>query len=189
MVLLYAWKGKELLITYIFAHEMTHAFVGLLFFAHIHRVSVKETGGFVELNKTNLVIVLAPYCAPFYLLLAAVLRAACVLLIPGIIPENAWMFLFGLLAAFHLLYTLSALLSIAQPDIQLYGRLFSYWLILCVNLFFASLALTATGRVEPQVQGKQMLASSLNAYSVVGRTTYNLTHWVITKVSPHESRR
>ena len=169
MTALYAWKGRALMVVYVFAHEMTHALAGLLFLSRIHRVSVRETGGFVELSKSNLVIVLAPYCVPLYLLVAVGMRALTAWLWPGALPEGPWLGLFGALTLFHVLYTLSALLSVAQPDVREYGWLFSYWLILCVNLFFASVALTFAGRVGAYAQGRRMVSETLRAYEVVGR--------------------
>ena len=169
MTALYAWKGRALMVVYVFAHEMTHALAGLLFLSRIHRVSVRETGGFVELSKSNLVIVLAPYCVPLYLLVAVGARALTAWLWPGALPEGPWLGLFGALTLFHVLYTLSALLSVVQPDVREYGWLFSYWLILCVNLFFASVALTFAGRVGAYAQGRRMVSETLRAYEAVGR--------------------
>lgn len=174
MALLYVWKGRALMIVYVFAHEMTHALAGLLSFARVHRVSVRETGGFVELSKTNLAIVLAPYCVPLYLLFAVGARALTAWLWPGVLPEGPWLGLFGALTLFHALYTLGALLSMAQPDIREYGRLFSYWLILCVNLFFASVALTFAGRVGAFAQGRRMVSATAHAYVAVGRAAVAL---------------
>ena len=167
MTLLYAWKGRALMVAYVFAHEMTHAVVGLLCLARVHRVSVRETGGFVELSKQNLAIVLAPYCVPFYLLLAVAARALTAWLWPGALPDGPWLGLFGVLTLFHALYTLDALISVAQPDIREYGRLFSYWLIVCVNLFFASVALTFAGRVGAFAQGRRILSSTAHAYAAL----------------------
>lgn len=174
MTALYAWKGRALMVVYVFAHEMTHALVGLLCFARVHRVSVRETGGFVELSKHNLAIVLSPYCVPLYLLLAVALRALTAWLWPGALPEGPWFGVFGALTLFHVLYTLSALLSVAQPDIREYGRLFSYWLILCVNLFFASVALTFAGHVGAFAQGRRIAAATARAYVAVAHTAVAL---------------
>lgn len=174
MALLYAWKSRALMVVYVFAHEMTHAVAGLLCLARVHRVSVRETGGFVELSKQNLVIVLAPYCVPFYLLLAVAARALTAWLWPGVLPEGPWLGLFGALTLFHALYTLSALLSVAQPDIQEYGRLFSYWFILCVNLFCASVALTFAGRVGAFAQGRRIVSSTTHAYVAVAHAAFAL---------------
>ncbi len=187
MTALYCWKGRACMVVYIFAHEMTHALVGLFCLARVHRVSVQETGGFVELNKSNLLIVLAPYCVPFYLLLAVGLRFVLAWLWPGMLPDEPWFGLFGALTLFHVLYTLSALLSMAQPDIREYGRLFSYWFILCVNLFFASVALTFAGRVGAFAQGKRILSATISSYTAVGHAVRAV--WPEPKRAVHSSTR
>ena len=164
MVALYQWKGRALQIVYVFAHEMTHAAVGLLFFARIRRVSVRATGGFVVLDRQNWAIALAPYCVPFYLLLALGLCALTGLCFPDALPFWLWSALFGACTLFHVLYKLDALLSVSQPDTHLYGRFFSYWLILCLNLSFASLALVLSGMTPCLDQGARVLRRTAGAY-------------------------
>lgn len=164
MVALYQWKGRALQVVYVFAHEMTHAAVGLLFLARIHRVEVSQRGGFVQLNKQNLAITLAPYCVPFYLLLALGLCALVTLFAPEAVPFWLWSALFGFCTLFHVLYTIDALLTVSQPDVQLYGRLFSYWFILCTNLFFASLALPLSGQVPFPEQARRLLHATTGTY-------------------------
>lgn len=166
MAALYFWKGRALSIFYVFGHEMTHALVGLCCLARIHRVSVRETGGFVELSKSNLAITLAPYCVPLYLLLALGLCAAARSVWPGH-PLWPWAALFGALTLFHVLYTLDALFTVAQPDVLEYGRLFSYWFILAVNLFFANLALPAVGLTAPAGQAAAILQRTVGAYGAL----------------------
>ncbi len=168
MTALYLWKGRALAIAYVFAHEMTHAAVGLLFLARVHRVSVGETGGFVELSKSNLAITLAPYCVPFYLLVALGLCALTAWLWPGAVPFWAWAAVFGALTLFHVLYTFDTLWSTAQPDVREYGRLFSYWLIVSVNLLFASLALTLSGQTGAAAQGRRIVRRTAEAYAAAG---------------------
>ena len=46
---------------YVVAHELTHAFWGLLFGARVSNLRVSSRGGSVRLTKTNLLITLAPY--------------------------------------------------------------------------------------------------------------------------------
>lgn len=169
MVALYAWKGQALMITYVFAHEMTHAVVGLCFLARVHRVSVRESGGFVELSKNNWVIALAPYCVPFYLLIALGICALTTWLFPDAVPFPCWAFLFGMLTLFHVLYTSSILFSVAQPDVREYGRLFSYWVILSANLFAGVLALSLTGLIPPTTQARTLLRRTTHAYTSLYR--------------------
>ena len=169
MVALYAWQGKRMMVLYVFAHEMTHAAVGLLFGARIHRVSVSETGGFVELSKSNLAITLAPYCVPFYLLVALGLCAAVAWAWPGAVPWAAWATLFGFLTLFHVLYTVDTLISVAQPDVREYGRVFSYWFIVATNYAFASLALVLAGQAHPAAQARRVARRTEAAYAASAR--------------------
>lgn len=169
MVALYAWKGRALMITYVFAHEMTHAVAGLCFLARVHRMSVRESGGFVELSKDNWVITLAPYCVPFYLLIALGICALTTWLFPDAIPFPCWAFLFGMLTLFHILYTASTLFSVAQPDAREYGRFFSYWVILVANLFAGILALSLTGLIPPATQASTLLRRTTHAYTSLCR--------------------
>ena len=165
MVALYFWKGRSLSILYVFGHEMTHALVGLCFFARVHSVSVRETGGFVELSKSNLFITLAPYCVPFYLFIVIGVHALAACFAPQ--PVWPWSAAFGVAIAFHVLYTLDALLTVAQPDVRVYGRFFSYWFILTVNLLFALLALVAIGHVSFHGQTDALCAQTVDAYVAV----------------------
>jgi hypothetical protein len=133
--------------TYVLGHELTHALWGLLSGARVSRLQVSRRGGSVTLSKNNLWITLSPYCFPFYLALAAtlflILRAAG-WTTPDYLPF--WYAVFGLTWTFHLTFTWITL-QVHQPDIQVYGRVFSYLFIACVNLATAALfAHLLTGR-------------------------------------------
>ncbi len=128
-------------VSYIWAHELTHAIAGLLCGARVHRMVIRRDGGLVELSKDNIFITLSPYLVPFYLLLLLALRLAIQHFFPGLIPEPLWLFGIGFLFSFHLQHTLNALVTVAQPDIQVYGRLFSYSLIAAANLLIIATGL------------------------------------------------
>lgn len=165
MTLLYVWKGAALQVVYVFAHEMTHAVAGLLCFAKVHQVSVRTTGGFVQLSKSNLFITLAPYCLPFYLLIAVLVYGIVHHYWPNAIPFAVWATLFGFFTAFHVWYTANALFAVSQPDTHEYGRFFSWWFILVMNLFFALLALVITSsHVTLREQAKRLGATSVTVY-------------------------
>lgn len=166
----YLWKGRAWSVIYVFAHEMTHAVVGLFFFAKIHRINVRETGGFVELSKSNVIITLAPYCVPFYLLISLVVCAVADRYFPGVVPPLLWSGLFGFLTLFHILYTIDALVSVEQPDVLEYGRLFSYWFILSINLLCAILALSLVGIVPFAAQSRTLANETRRAYGTVYST-------------------
>jgi hypothetical protein len=187
MTVLYAWKGQAWQILYIFAHEMTHALVGVLFFARIHKVSVKMTGGFVQLSKSNLLITLAPYCVPFYLLMVVIFYGIVQWFVPGILPFWVWAFLFGVTTAFHVWYTANALLSVSQPDTHEYGRFFSWWFIVMMNLFFATLAIVITSPKNTlRAQGKRWAETTRAVYTQLYHGAKDLKTQILTKTSISE---
>lgn len=131
--------------TYVLGHELTHALWGLFFGAHPRDIRVAASGGSVKLSKTNILITLAPYFFPFYTFVVIIV-ALIVYAIKGFLPFlPLWMFLVGFTWAFHALFTLQTLTE-RQPDIKLYGRIFSWVFIFLANvvLILAFLAATTT---------------------------------------------
>lgn len=119
--------------TYVLGHELTHALWGLLFGANPHDIKVSASGGSVKLSKTNILITLAPYFFPFYtfvVIIAALITYAFVRPLPFM---PLWIFLVGFTWAFHVLFTLQTLTE-HQPDIKLYGRVFSWVFIFLANI-------------------------------------------------------
>lgn len=129
--------------TYVFGHELTHALWGLLFGARVGRVRVSASGGSVNLSKTNVFITLAPYFFPFYTFI--VLVVACIVnhFVHPLPLMPLWLFLVGFTWAFHILFTLETLAQ-KQPDVKLYGRVFSWTFIFLANLAFLLLWLAST---------------------------------------------
>lgn len=126
--------------TYVLGHELTHALWGLLFGAIPSRLRVGSRGGSVNLTKSNVLITLAPYFFPFYsfvVLLAAVVTACFVRPLPWM---PLWLFLIGFTWAFHVLFTLDSLCQ-TQPDVTLYGRIFSWTFIFIANVLLVVLGL------------------------------------------------
>ena len=119
--------------TYVLGHELTHALWGLLFGARPSDVRVSESGGSVRLTKSNVIITLAPYFFPFYtfvVILVALVTYAFLRPLPFL---PLWMFLIGFTWSFHVLFTLETLFQ-RQPDVKLYGRVFSWTFIFLVNM-------------------------------------------------------
>ena len=126
---------------HVFAHEVGHAVLVWLCGGRVSRLSASASGGQVTATKSNMLVRLAPYCIPFYAVLAA-----------GIfLGLNAWWrplaqyhwLLAGVLGctwAFHLLFTVWSLAR-GQSDLKADGRLFSLVLIFLANvLVFAAVA-------------------------------------------------
>jgi len=125
---------------YVLAHELTHAIFGFLSGARVGRIRVKQEEGSVMLSKTGFITLLAPYFFPLYTVLLIVF-----LIVLGFFvklePYRFWIYLvIGFSWGFHLCFTLSTLLQ-HQTDIAKSGYLFSYVLIIYLNLVILTLGL------------------------------------------------
>ncbi|MCL1856711.1 MAG: hypothetical protein FWF84_03600 [Kiritimatiellaeota bacterium] len=134
---------------YVWGHELTHALFGLFCGASVGKIRVKRDSGSVMLSRTNVLILLAPYFFPFYAMLPILVIGvtACFVPLGGFRP---WLVgLIGFAWGFHLCFTVSSLLQ-GQTDVSRCGRLFSYTLIVLLNLIVLSLGLVA---IAPQELG------------------------------------
>jgi hypothetical protein len=128
---------------YVLGHELTHALWGLMFGARASNLRVGADGGSVRLTKSNLLITLAPYFFPFYtfiVVIAALITYAFLRPLPFL---PLWMFLIGFTWAFHILFTVETLTQ-RQPDIKLYGRMFSWVFIFLANASIVMVWLAVT---------------------------------------------
>ncbi len=119
---------------YVFAHELTHAIFVLLCGGQVKKISVKKDSGFVLSDKTNFLIVLAPYLFPFYAVVLGLV--ACVVAL--FVPLERWQLpvwlLIGICLGYH--WTMTArMLTTRQSDFESQGYFFSFVLIALVNLF------------------------------------------------------
>ncbi|MCX7590772.1 MAG: hypothetical protein N2255_04005 [Kiritimatiellae bacterium] len=118
---------------YVLGHELTHALWGVLMGAKVSRLRVRSDKGSVTLSKTNWFITLAPYFFPFYTALVIVAYLVLSLFLPASRYYLFWLGLVGFTWAFHLTFTVYALLQ-HQPDIRENGIVFSYAMIYVMNL-------------------------------------------------------
>ena len=128
---------------YVLGHELTHAIWGLMFGARPYDLRVGQNGGSVKLTKSNLLITLAPYFFPFYTFLVVIAALITYAFLRPLPCLPLWMFLIGFTWAFHLLFTIETLTR-RQPDIKLYGRMFSWVFIFLVNAFIVMAFLAVT---------------------------------------------
>ena len=163
--------------TYVLGHELTHALWGLLFGACPSDVRVGATGGSVRLTKTNFLITLAPYFFPFYtfvVVVAALITYAFLRPLPYL---PLWMFLIGFTWAFHVLFTLETLTQ-RQPDVKLYGRMFSWTFIFLVNVAIVLAWLAATTSLTFRELGSILVGRVSSAYVSVGLAFWSAVRWV-----------
>ena len=118
---------------YVFAHELTHALWGLLWGARPRNLRVTKRGGSVTLSHTNCLILLAPYFFPLYTMLLLTGQSLAGIFVDTSRHAAFWLAALGFTWGFHFTFTLRGLLQ-RQSDIVACGRVFSYALILSLNL-------------------------------------------------------
>ena len=166
---------------YVLGHELTHAIWGLMFGARPYDLRVGQNGGSVKLSKSNLLITLAPYFFPFYtflVVIAALITSAFLRPLPCL---PLWMFLIGFTWAFHLLFTVETLTQ-RQPDIKLYGRMFSWVFIFLVNAFIVMAFLAVTTPLTFGMLFDSLWNRTFSAYAAVVDFTICVFRTVIAKL-------
>jgi len=118
--------------TYVFGHELTHAFFGLLSGAKIKSFKVATSGGSVSLSKTSLVIALSPYFVPIYTLILTGVYWGLSKFLDLRAFNLYFLFLAGFTLAFHLSLT-SYAIGKGQSDLKQFGVFFSLILVLIIN--------------------------------------------------------
>ena len=168
--------------TYVLGHELTHAIWGLLFGALPSKLRVSASGGSVNLTKSNMLITLAPYFFPFYTFLVIVVALVTSAFIRPLPCLPLWMFAVGFTWAFHALFTLETLAQ-RQPDVKLYGRIFSWVFIFLANVALVLVFLASTTSLTFAQLGGFLLNRVFDAYVGVGSAAVAAYKWVVSKCS------
>jgi len=128
---------KKPILTYVFGHELTHAFFTMLFGGKVKSFHASDRGGRVTITKSNFIITLAPYFFPLYTFAALIMYWLAV--IADVRMAAGWLvFAAGTTYSFHLILTFF-FLQTDQNDIKEHGAVFSYPLIYLFNILFAAL--------------------------------------------------
>ena len=157
---------------YVLGHELTHAVWGLAFGARVSKLKVRANGGSVSLTKSNVLITLAPYFFPFWTMvvvgLALVTRAVMHFACPGEpfpVPW-LWMFAVGFTWCFHACFTIRSLMQ-TQPDVEEYGRIFSWTFILACNIAGVLVWIVCTTDVPAAALARRLVENTAAAYVAV----------------------
>jgi hypothetical protein len=126
--------------SYVFGHELTHAFWILLFRGEVTGFSASSTGGKVEGTKGNFFIALSPYFFPVYTILLIGLYFLGKLFWEPQQFTAAFVFLIGFTWAFHIILTVSALIK-GQAEVKKNGYLFSLTIIYSMNIIVLGMVL------------------------------------------------
>ncbi|MDF1813861.1 MAG: hypothetical protein P1V20_16790 [Verrucomicrobiales bacterium] len=142
LVFLIARENKILLWLYVAGHELTHALFALVFRGRVRKIHISPDGGHIISDTNNFVISLSPYFFPFYTIL---LVPVWMLLDRQIFQfeGNAVFSLYALIGftwMYHIAYTVK-MLRRKQTDVDYNGKLFSFAVILLVNILVISLLL------------------------------------------------
>ncbi len=147
-----AWTAAYLagwrpVVSYVFGHELSHLIVAKLFGGKILDFHFSAAGGYVETDKSNTAISLAPYLIPLYSIVAMVLFGIAALFMDldslhvvhlgrvAISAKAVWLLylLIGFTWAFHLTFTITTIRA-EQGDLKRNGEFFSTLLIFIINV-------------------------------------------------------
>ena len=162
---------------YVLGHELTHALWGLLFGARPSDVRVSASGGSVRLTKSNMLITLAPYFFPFYTFVVIVVALVTYAFFRPLPYLPLWLFLVGFTWSFHVLFTLETL-GQRQPDVKLYGRIFSWTFIFIVNVAIVLAWLATMTPLTFAELGQILLNRIVSAYVLLGLYAWRAVTWL-----------
>lgn len=133
---------------YVLGHELTHALAVYACFGWVHRFSVRIDGGFIESNKNNLFVALAPYFLPLWMILFLGLLSGINYFwsIPAF--EPIFFAFAGFWWGFHLYWT-AWILPKEQPDLDDNGTFFSFMIVYLANLIIIGAVLYPLGLLSP----------------------------------------
>lgn len=140
--------GVRPVTAYVLGHELSHYVTARLFGGRIFDWKVSADGGYVETDKSNTWITLAPYLVPFYTLiimavfgvigLALDMHASHAFSLGALTVHLKLTRLFyalvGLTWCFHATYTVKTVIA-EQGDLKRNGEFFSMMLIFLINAF------------------------------------------------------
>jgi hypothetical protein len=108
---------------YLWSHELAHLIVAKIFFRRVHSFHItSRDGGKVVIDRTNVMIDLAPYLFPLYSLAAAAAAVFLRSLSPWV--PDLYLALASSLFTMHVLFSAEGFIK-GQPDLKRSGRLFS----------------------------------------------------------------
>jgi hypothetical protein len=129
--------------TYVLGHELTHALWAYLTGGSVRSMHIGEDDGHVVVTRINFLVMLAPYFFPLYTMILVLAYGLLAVFVDTSKWQPLWLGLMGLTYSFHVTFTIMAL-SHQQSDVEENGKLFSYTVIIIMNLLLVALAMVAT---------------------------------------------
>lgn len=151
---------SALIYVYVLGHELTHAIVARIWGGKVSTFRITPEGGYVESDKDNVVIALAPYFVPIWMLCWLLLLSLANLACP-FEEYPAWFAAgFGFWWFFHLYWTLWVIPR-EQPDMIEKGVLFSLLTVLATNILILLVILVCFGVITPQGYWEDFLYAAM----------------------------
>ncbi len=128
---------------YLWAHEFAHMAVAKIFFRKVHAFHItSRDGGKVVIDRTNVMIDLAPYLLPLYSLVAVFVAWFFRTASPWV--PDAYLAVASFLFTMHVLFSVEGFFR-GQPDVKRSGRFFSGAVVLlCLLLWIPCLLAPGT---------------------------------------------
>lgn len=165
-----------LIFAYVLGHELTHALAALLCMGKVQALSVDIDGGYVDTDKDNLFVSLAPYFVPLWMLL----WLACVCVVNLIVPFDCylhWFYAgFGFWWAFHVYWTLWVIPR-EQPDLLENGAMISTLIITITNIVALLLILRSFNVISLRGYWADFKLCALEIYT----TYHDLAIWLLSR--------
>jgi hypothetical protein len=160
---------------YVLGHEFTHALAAMLAGGKVTAFHVTSKGGHVLTDKVNWWIALSPYFVPIY----ALIWIGLWITVNFYYSLRDWQpllyFGIGLFWAFHLTFTAS-MAHRKQTDLTNEGVVFSFVIILLINLLAFLLLLSLLTHDGPLGAGRLLLGHTGQAYGWTARETVASWH-------------
>ena len=129
-----------------------------------------------------MLITLAPYFFPFYTFLVIIGALVTYAFFRPLPYLPLWLFLIGFTWSFHVLFTLETL-GQRQPDVKLYGRIFSWTFIFIVNVAIVLVWLATMMPLTFAELGGVLAHRIISAYTGVWSAFWSAVVWVYRYVS------
>ncbi|MEO0414053.1 MAG: hypothetical protein AAF226_03760 [Verrucomicrobiota bacterium] len=144
LLLFYVARNKVMMWLYVAGHELTHALFALLCRGKVSEIHISSSGGHIMTNKTNFLVSLSPYFFPFYsVIFIAVWALLEAFFFDFSDRDRFWLYGgIGLTWMFHISFTIWMTMR-KQTDITMNGKVFSFSLIVLMNLLIMSALLIA----------------------------------------------
>ena len=163
-----------LVFTYVLGHELTHAIAALMCFGKVEALSVDIDGGYVDTDKDNLFVSLAPYFLPLWMLLWLGVLFIANLITPFETYLHWFYAGFGFWWAFHVYWTLWVIPR-EQPDLLENGVVISFLIITITNIAALLLILRCFGVISLRGYWQDFQHCAQEIYT----TYHDLILWLI----------